>query len=131
MLPDSGSLLRQDFKIKEQPSRTYWIRDGTINGKTDRLEAMRQAVYCILNTERYDSLIYSWNYGVELKDLFGKPMGYVKSVLKRRITEALTQDGRIKSVGGFSFEEAGRNLAVAFTVHTIWGDFEAGKEVQV
>lgn len=131
MLPDSGSLLRQEFKIEEQPSKTYRIRDDTIQGREDGLEAVKQTVYCILNTERYESILYSWNYGVELKDLFGKPMGYVKSELKRRITEALTQDDRIRSVGAFSFSVSGRNLSVTFTVYTTLGDFEAGKEVRV
>lgn len=131
MLPASGSLLRQDFQIAQQPSKTYRIQDETIQGKADGLEAVKQAVYCILDTERYESILYSWNYGVELKDLFGKPMGYVKSEVKRRITEALTQDDRIQSVGAFSFAVSGRNLAVTFTVRTTQGEFEAGKEVRV
>lgn len=131
MLPESGSLLKQEFRIAEQPSKTYRIRDETIQGMADGLESVKQAVTCILNTERYESILYSWNYGVELKDLFGKPMGYVKSELKRRITEALTQDDRIQRVGAFSFEIHGRNLAVTFTVYTTQGKFEAGKEVRV
>lgn len=131
MLPDSGGLLRQEFRIAEQPSQTYRINDEAIQGRADGLEAVRQAAYCILNTERYESILYSWNYGVELRDLFGKPMGYVKSEVKRRITEALTQDDRIQSVGAFSFVQEGRKLAVTFTVHTVRGDFETGKEVHV
>ena len=131
MLPESGSLLRQDFKIGRQPSKTFRLKDGTVAGMADGLEAVRQAVCCILNTERYESILYSWNYGVELKDLYGKPMGYVKSEIKRRITEALTQDDRITGVGAFSFTVSGRNLTVGFTVHTSLGDLEAGKEVRV
>ena len=131
MLPDSGSLLRQDFKIRRQPSKTFRLKGGTVAGWADGLEAVKQAVYCVLNTERYESILYSWNYGVELKNLYGKPMGYVKSEVKRRITEALTQDDRIESVDSFSFTSSGRNLAVSFTVHTALGNFEAGKEVRV
>ena len=35
----------------------------------DETEAVRQAAIKILNTERYENEIYSWNYGIELKDL--------------------------------------------------------------
>ena len=114
------------------------IRDTlTKNGYTDITEAVdgrdavQQAVHCILNTERYDWLIYDWNYGVELRGLFGKPMGLVKSKIKKRIKEALMQDDRIQGVDAFSFEGSGRKLSVTFTVHTRYGDIGATKEVDV
>lgn len=131
MLPDSGSMLKQDFEIVERPSKTYRFQTEMITGYADGLEAVKQAAFCILNTERYDWLIYSWNYGVELKGLFGKPMGLVKSKLKKRIKEALMQDDRIRGVDAFSFETSGRKLAVSFTIHTKFGDFEVEKEVKV
>ena len=131
MLPDSGSMLKQDFEIVERPSKTYRFQAEQITGYADGLEAVKQAALCILNTERYDWLIYSWNYGVELKGLFGKPMGLVKSKLKKRIKEALMQDDRIQSVDAFSFETSGRKLAVSFTIHTKFGDIEVAKEVKV
>ena len=40
---------------------------------TDKREALRQAVYLILNVERYAYPIYSRNYGSELVDLIGQP----------------------------------------------------------
>lgn len=131
MLPDSGSLLKQDFEIVDRPSKTYRFHDEKMMGCTDGLEAVKQAAFCILNTERFDWLIYSWNYGVELKDLFGKPISLVKSKLKKRIKEALTQDDRIQSVDAFSFEASGQKLSATFTIHTKFGDFQAAKEVRV
>ena len=131
MLPDSGSILKQDFKIIEQPSKTYRFQAEKITGYADGLEAVRQAIFCILNTERFDYLIYSWNYGIELKGLFGKPMGLVKSKLKKRIREALMQDDRIRGVDAFSFETNGRKLLATFQVHTKYGDVAAAKEVKV
>mgnify|MGYP000098836490 CR=1 FL=1 len=130
MLPETGGLLRRGIEVVEQPSKTYRIQDGRIQGTVDGLEAVRQSVYCILNTERYDCLLYSWDYGVELKDLYGKPVGYVKSELKKRVKEALAQDDRILSVDAFEFEQKHNALLVTFTVHTKQGDFQAGKEVQ-
>lgn len=33
---------------------------------------MKQAIYKILQTERFEYLIYSWNYGIELNAVVGK-----------------------------------------------------------
>lgn len=131
MLPETGDILKQEFQVVAQPSKAYRLEGEHVRGYVDGLEAVKQAVYCILNTERYDHAIYKWNYGVELKDLFGKPMGLVKSKLKKRITEALTQDDRIRRVDAFSFTQEGRKLHVRFTVHTALGDINAEKEVIV
>lgn len=130
MLPDTGELLKQDFKIVSRPTRGYRLNRDNIAGYVDQLEAVKQSAMCILNTERYDWLIYSWNYGVELKDLYGKPMGLVKSKLKKRITEALTQDDRILSVSAFVFVPEGRKLLVSFAVRTVYGEFEQEMEVK-
>lgn len=133
MLPNTGNLLKQDFQIVTLPSKTYRLDQNRncIVGYTDGLDAVKQAIYCILNTERYEYLIYSWNFGIELKRLFGKPIGFVKSELKRVIREALTQDDRILGVDGFLFEVSGRKVTVTFTVHTRFGDITTGKEAVV
>lgn len=133
MLPDSGSILKQDFNIVQQPSKTFKVdaENQRIIEMTDGLEAIRQAVYCALHTERFEWLIYSWNYGVELDRLFGQSMGLIKSKLKKRIKEALMQDDRILSVDAFSFEASGRKLLARFTVHTSIGDIGAEREVSV
>ena len=131
MLPESGDLLNMELEIAVLPSKTYRIDGGRICKMTDGQEAVRQAVYCILNTERYDWLIYSWNYGVELKNLFEKPVGYIKSMFKRRIKEALMQDDRITDVTDFTFQVSGRKVSAEFLVHTALGDIAANKEVQI
>ena len=104
--------------------------DDVINGFCDELEAMKQVVFKILNTERYQYIIYSWNYGIELLDLYGEPVTYVCPELERRITEALVQDDRIESVDSFVFDVLEkRTVKVTFTVHTIFGGIEAEKVV--
>jgi len=132
MIPKESSDL--EFEFQEQPSKTYLINvdKEKIKGYVDNIEAVKQAIYKIINTERYNYLIYSWNYGIELKDLFGEPIPYVYSELKRRIEEALVQDDRINSVDSFSFSQPKRGVVLAtFTAHTIYGDIEAEKEVEV
>ncbi|MGV8153434.1 MAG: DUF2634 domain-containing protein [Alkaliphilus sp.] len=125
--------LEHDFEIVEQPSSTYRlnIERNNVAGLTDKLEAVKQAIYLILSVERFEHSIYSWNYGVELVDLVGKPMPFVIPELKRRIVEALTQDGRIAEVNNFKFKIEKRKLCVAFTVRTVFGDIETEKVVQV
>lgn len=132
MLPGLSSL--KEIQVVEQPSLCHrMVLDaGRIIGMCDGIEAIKQAVYNILHVERYQYIIFSWNYGVELKDLFGKPMDYAMSEVKRRITEALTQDDRIETVDGFLFETLGRGeLHVTFTVHSIYGSFEETKGVDI
>lgn len=134
MIPSINGFLKQDFKIQEQPTKTYQmdLKENVICGYTDGQAAMRQAIYKILSTERYQYLIYSWNYGIELADLFGEPVSYVCPELKRRITEALTWDRRIKKVDNFLFDiSKKREIRVTFTVHTIFGDVDAEKAVNV
>lgn len=118
-----------------QPNKTYKMMIDTdrIQGTvTDDLEAVKQAIYKIINTERYKFLIYSWNYGIELEDLFGKPIPYVLPEIPRRIKEALTQDDRIDDVLGFdlSYDRKG-NVLAKFTVVTIYGSVEVEKVVNV
>ena len=103
-----------------------------IRGYVDGIEAMEQAVYKILSTERYRYLIYSWNYGIELEDLFGQPVSYACPELERRIREALIWDGRIEEVGDFKFDTSVKGIVhVYFTAHTILGDIKADKEVRI
>ncbi len=126
--------LSDGYEVEEEASKTWKLHPdcGQVRGVADGREAVRQAVYCILNTERYESLIYSWEYGVELEDLFGEPISYVLPELKRRITEALTQDDRIAGVRDFTFDIRKRGgVRAAFTVETVFGEISGEKEVAI
>jgi phage baseplate assembly protein W len=131
---DTRNDINQNITVEESPTKTYKMKlfGDRINGKTDEQEAMKQAIYKILNTERYSYPIYSWNYGIELKDLFGKPKSFCKSEIKRRVKEALLQDERILEVSAFSFEDKKRReLAVTFTAKTIYVEINITKGVQI
>lgn len=113
-----------------QPSLTYRIVDGTsVVGKIDELDAVKQAIAIMLSVERYDYLIYSWDFGAEIKDLIGKDIAYVVPNLIRLIRECLIQDDRILEVDNFEPSKEGSAVKVSFTVHTIYGDVNASKEV--
>lgn len=135
MLPVQEVELIDDIEIITEPSLTYQL-DLTryrmpsllVEGKA----ALEQAIYKILMTERYQYPIYSWNYGFELQDLYGKPFDYALPELKRRIREALIQDDRITEVDQFQFEPQERNsLLVTFVVHSIYGELKTIQEVNV
>ena len=121
------------FQIGSQPSFTYKldIDQQRVRGTTNERDAVLQAIHLILNVERYAYPIYSRNYGSELSDLIGKPKDYAMSEIKRRITEALMQDDRITSLSDWEFETGRKSVRASFVVHTIYGDVEATKEVDV
>lgn len=123
-----------DIVFVREPSYTHKLnRDSqTVSGYTDNKEAYRQAVVKLLSTERYDHVIYSTDYGVELRQLFGMPIYYVVPELERRITEAVMQDDRTTEVYGFEFDTSKRGVvAVKFHARSIYGDMEIEKEVEI
>lgn len=133
MLPEHEDDLQVDIEEEIEPSKNYRIRleSNRVIGFVDELEAIKQAVMVILNIERYDYPIYSWDFGVELKDLIGQDVDYVMSEVKRRITEALLQDDRIDEVDGFEFEVNKSKLHVTFTVYANIGSFQQETEVEM
>ena len=133
MIPDIA-ILRENLNEFEYGNETYKIQlldEGVdyIKGKVDDLDSVKQAIYLILNTERYNYNIYSWNYGVELVDLIGQPLPYVTVILPKRIEDALLQDDRIKGVQDFTFKRDKNKLYTTFTVVTTLGDIPSELEV--
>lgn len=123
-----------DVELEEEtePSMTYKMKfkDGRIEGFTDEKEAVRQAIYKILSTERYAYPIYSWDYGIELSDLYGEDVKYVCAELEDRITEAITQDERISEINDFKFDISKKGIIhVSFNAVTAEGDINIESEV--
>lgn len=91
------------------------IKTKTITGK----DAVKQAIYTILNTEIRTWAIYSPEYGTEVNTYIGKPKEIVLGRLQNAITEALLHDDRILRVDNFLFSEPERgSVAVSFSVTT-------------
>ncbi len=137
MIPAVNEAFTTNFTETTMPSKDFAldITNARVNGTIENMQELRQAIYFILNTERYEHLIYSWDYGVEFKDLIGQPYSYVIPELERRITEALLQDDRITAVDGFKFERnvggSKKKMHVTFVVHTIFGTLESEVGVNV
>ena len=131
MIPES--LLNDSIAITEdiETSLTYKITTENIQGYTDNLAALQQAIYKVLNTEKYEYPIYSFSYGIDLESLIGKDLIYVKIELKRRIQECLLQDERIQSADNFQFTADRDSLKCTFDVISIYGELLITKEVNI
>ncbi|MBO9600392.1 MAG: DUF2634 domain-containing protein [Cohnella sp.] len=101
------------------PSRTYrldWER-GRVIGMVDGLEAVRQAAYKMLRTERFRHVIYSGNVGHSIR----VGIGY-QAELQTLVAEALLVDDRVKDVSDFRSAMNGDAIEIGFTVVSIYGN---------
>lgn len=130
MLPELNNITNIETTI---PSYTYNINRETnrISGFVDNKDAIVQAVYLILQTERYESMIYNWYYGTELDTLIGKNPDFVINELQRRIREALLEDDRIIDVIDFNITTTHDSAQVTFLVQSNIGDITIDWEVNI
>jgi hypothetical protein len=139
LLPTISEEVVEEFEYIQEPGLTYRMKvdqeDGTagqVLGYIDGRDAVEQAVYKILNTERGENEIYRGQYGVEIDDLLGMPIPYVIPEVDRRIKEALLMDDRIEAVGDFKFDIPKRGvLHVSFLVTSIYGDITINQNLEV
>ena len=131
MLPETDFI--DDLTVETEPSETYQLdyEKNRIRGMVDGIDAVKQAIYKILNTERGQHIIYDDDYGAELTELIGKEKSYAVPEIERRITDALMRDDRILSVTNYRFEIEKRKYHVTFDVGTIFGELEIESEVTV
>ena len=131
MIPNASIDVEISSEGTLETSRTYKLYSDKIQGYTDGLEAVKQAIYKVLKTERYEYPIYSFNYGIELENLLGKDPVYVQIELKRRIRECLLRDDRITEVDNFKFEVNGDEIKCTFDVHSIFGNLTVSRGVTI
>ena len=125
-----------DVTVLSYPNRTFKMNTDVkrFSGKIDEENtesAIRQAVFCMLNTQRYNSEIFSTNYGFEFQDLIGQDVDYRWAVLPSRIKEALTMDDRIEDVTDFDISVKNKSVFAKFTVVTADEDVEIDTEVNI
>jgi hypothetical protein len=128
LLPEGASIPNNiALNISLKPSKTFKIdfESGRVVGYTDKIEALKQAIYLILSTSRFEYIIFSWNYGNEVKGHVGTDRAIAESELKRKVKEALVQDDRIKNVDNFSFNYDEDSVLIKFTVFSIWGNVDS------
>jgi len=133
LIPAISEDFEIEFENEEIASRDFAIASDqkSIRGMVEDLAEVKQAIFFILNTERYNYIIYPWSYGIELVDLIGKNINFVIPEVERRIKEALLQDSRITDVFNFGFNKVKTKLTVSFTARTIFGDVQAERVVDI
>lgn len=127
MIPETDqSLLDERLDEGPLPSLTWKfdLAKGRVVGKTDGLDAIKQAIYRVFQTDRFAYDIYSSDYGHELMLLLGSSPEFVQSEATRMITEALLADDRIDSVENVRAEMKEDQITIRFTVVTVYGSFE-------
>lgn len=129
MLPDVDATVYEVIDNSQLPTKTYKIKNNRIIGFIDKQEAYIQAVYLLLNTERFDYIIYSWNYGVELKDLIGKEMYFVTAMFQKAVREALLVDKRTVDIYDFTYEIEKNVIKYKFKVKSIYDEAEIERSI--
>lgn len=132
MIPSTATQLSEDFTTATQPEKTYRLVGSRIVGHVDGREAVEQAARLILETERFTYSIFSWNYGVELRELLGLQPPILFARLEDTISEALLQDDRILDVNDFGFTQSRGIVTVTCRAETLYGDIhlQAKKAVE-
>ena len=67
----------------------------------DNKEALVQAIYKALDTEKYGYLIYGWLYGLDMEPFIGQDLDYIQTNLKSYVEDCLLQDDRVESIQNF------------------------------
>lgn len=121
------------FSFETPTSKTWHIdfEKNRVVGTIDEIEAVRQAVYIILSTERYKYLIYDASFGSELGTLIHRPYAVAMSEAKRMITDALRQDDRITDVTDFEITRDGTRLIINATIHSVYGEIDITTNAEV
>ncbi len=129
MIPQTNELLLNFSRDQtEMPSITYMIKGNRITSLIDGKEALIQSINLMLQTERFEHVIYSWDYGCELASLYALDPDLTKVRLKQRIEEALLTDSRIKSVEDFSISQDNGKYFAKFTVNSVFGSINYDME---
>ena len=125
MIPNN-EFLNDPLDEEQQPSLTWELdfEKGKVVGRIDELEAVKQAVFKVMQTDRFWHDIYSFDYGHEFVLLIGSSPLFVESEATRMINDALMQDDRIQSITDMSIHIAGDSMTISFRVVTDFGSFD-------
>jgi len=124
MIPQISGVTIDQVEIVPYPSRTFRLTEKQITGNIDGAEAIKQAVYHILSTERYAYAIYDDNFGVEFEKYKGRGFDYLEATIENTLNDALLQDDRIIKVNVANIVKTNKNTAlIEITVDHNQGTF--------
>jgi len=104
--------------------------ESRINGEVDGVSAVRNAIWHIVNTERYSWIGCLSNEGIELEQFIGKSFGYFQTKVESVFQDALLQDNRIlRVILVRTWQPQFGMAAVEFEVQSIYGTFAEEFEI--
>lgn len=126
MIPTGFSYIKENTPVSLYPNKSYKIdwENKRVAGTVDGLKAVEQSAILATNIERYQYDILPDYYGIELNDLYGQDMEYVKAILEYRIKDALSIDERILDLQNYEAEVRGNDLIITFDLYTTLGEIE-------
>lgn len=130
MTPEN-TILNTGFTTDPEPYKTYKMNmeSLTIEGLCDGKEALEQAVYKLIMTEKDFYLIYDENYGIKLVDLYGKDIAFVSALIKLRLEDCFKNDTRIKDIESLILKKDKEKLILEFTINTEFGSMDFQQEI--
>lgn len=96
-------------------------------------EAIKIWCFMSLKTERYQYSIYSWDYGCEISELFGKNYtpALIKAEAERFLKEALMINPYITGVDIISVDFSNSLLSASIKISTIYNEEGGAIEINV
>lgn len=110
-----------------QTGLTYYINSkiGRICSMVDGKEAIIQAIYKALDTEKMGYEIYDWLYGLDMEPFIGQDLDYIQTNIQSYIEDCLLQDDRINAIQNLTVEQQEiDSCLITFNVDTTEGIIE-------
>lgn len=104
---------------------TYIVDKATNDFKiVEGLDALKVWIYFALKTDRFEHLVFSWDFGTDLTNLVGQKYskGLTESEAYRYIEEALIINPYILSIKKNSVTFDGDNLHININVNSVYGE---------
>ena len=135
--------LRDPHAMPIEPQRetsytTAYIHDvdrlgmdsSVLRGRVDGPAAYRQAVWKIVNTERYAYRNTPPNAGIEMRQFINRSPNYFRARIERVMRSALMQDDRTLEVHLLRTEKTGpRSVAAWFRIISVYGEMIEGFDI--
>lgn len=102
-----------------------------LDGLVDNTEALRQAIWHIVHTERYSYPgILENSEGIELEQFIGESFLYFRAKVYQVFSDAILRDDRVRSIRLISTSNPWPTIAHAeFEINSVFGPFIMGFDV--
>lgn len=121
---DNDDLTGKKTFLYDFTSGDFILKDGNLIVASE-LEAIELWIKKIILTEKFKFKIYEKDddseYGVSIKNIIGKrlPKYFVKSEIKRELTDAIIKHPKIDNLSDWRIEEEGSTVNISFKVNLV------------